>query len=77
MLSFNCLTLKEVNKMRQMGYLNRSVAPYRDKYALSTHSFLSKDSKLTLYKVTKSNLVRITSEEIKAIRPSAYKYLLP
>ena len=60
--------------MRQMEYFNRSIAPYRDKYAMSNQTFVRR-GKLTL--IAKSNLVKVTIEEVNSIRPSVYKYLLP
>ena len=58
-----------------MGFINRSLANNNQaKSTLSNHSTI-KGGKLSL--VTKSNLVKVTIEEVNAIRPSVYKYLLP
>lgn len=57
-----------------MGYFDRPLAPRRADHNTYNHTPV-KPGKLSL--ITKSNLVRVTVEEINAIRPSAYKYLLP
>lgn len=57
-----------------MGYINRPPAPYNGK-PIDSHSFMK--GKLSLIKVSKSNLVRVTTEEFHSLRPSVYKYLLP
>jgi hypothetical protein len=62
--------------MRQMGYVSSIWASVPAKPAVLNHSSF-KDGKITLLKVTKSQLVRVTIEEINSIRPSVYKYLLP
>jgi hypothetical protein len=60
--------------MRQMGFSNRSILSKRANSTVCNHSTY-KGGKLSL--ITKSNLVKVTVEEINSIRPSVYKYLLP
>ena len=60
--------------MKQMGFSNRSIISRGTSSAVCNHSTY-RGGKLSL--VTKSNLVKVTIEEINSIRPSVYKYLLP
>ncbi|GGH03621.1 hypothetical protein GCM10007352_06350 [Mucilaginibacter phyllosphaerae] len=55
------------------GFINKSYVQILHDYKHSTTAY--NGGKLSLVK--KSNLVRITLEEINSIRPSVYKYLLP
>lgn len=57
-----------------METLSNHVIPVKPKSDLLSPLDL-RGEKLTLIK--KSKLVRVSIEEINAIRPSAYKYLLP
>ena len=57
-----------------MGISNRSIFPKQANSPVCNHSTY-KGGKLSL--ITKSNLVKVTIEEINSIRPSVYKYLLP
>jgi hypothetical protein len=67
-----------------MGFINRASVLTGPNVTLFSHSMhrAYRGGKLSLVTksislVTKSNLVRVTIEEINSIRPSVYKYLLP
>ena len=57
-----------------MGFLNRPILSKQQNSVVCNHSAY-KGGKLSL--INKSNLVKVTIEEINSIRPSVYKYLLP
>jgi len=62
--------------MPQVRYNNRSVANTPDKSNLSQDTNAN-GAKPNLKKRVKLNLVRLSDEEIDALRNPAYKYLLP
>jgi hypothetical protein len=65
-----------VKIFQNMGYTNRSLVCNPAKSNVSHHS-AARGAKLTLAATAKSQLRRITTEEINSLRPTVYKYLLP
>ena len=73
-----CLTWLKNLLIKQLKMGNFNNAPFNITTLKScTDSVrVSKDS-LSVVKFGKSQLVRVTSDQLRSLRPSAYKYLLP